>query len=95
MVALGLAYNLLTKYTSFIAVRHKVVTRRGAADVAQPQPLPAGVEETAVGTDSGDEPELVLLALFALSPPASAGVAPPREDPAVKRGVRWTWRWWR
>jgi Ca-activated chloride channel family protein len=65
VVALGLRYNLLTRYTSFIAVRHKVVNPGGGGDdVAQPQPLPAGVEETAVGTESGDEPGLALLALL-------------------------------
>jgi Ca-activated chloride channel family protein len=52
---LGLKYNLLTPYTSFIAVREKVVNPNGDADdVKQPLPLPEGVMDTAIGA----EPEL-------------------------------------
>ncbi|CAN5362287.1 VIT domain-containing protein [soil metagenome] len=58
ITALGLKYNLLTRYTSFIAVREKVVNPDGKADdVEQPLPLPVGVSDMAVG----DEPELVWL----------------------------------
>jgi Ca-activated chloride channel family protein len=59
ITALGLKYNLLTKYTSFIAIREKVVNPNGAADpVNQPLPLPLGVSVMAVGS----EPEMVWLA---------------------------------
>ena len=52
---LGLKYNLLTPYTSFIAIREKIVNPGGDADdVKQPLPLPDGVIDTAVGA----EPEL-------------------------------------
>jgi Ca-activated chloride channel family protein len=64
VTALGLQYSLLTKYTSFIAVLEQIRNPGGtAANVDQPQPLPAGVSELAVGGDyeQGDEPELVLL----------------------------------
>ena len=55
---LGLQYNLLTRYTSFIAVREVVSNKQGAADdVTQPLPLPEGVSELAVGS----EPELLWL----------------------------------
>ena len=55
---LGLKYNLLTKYTSFIAVREKIVNQNGNAEkVDQPLPLPVGVNDLAVG----DEPELYWL----------------------------------
>ena len=58
ITALGLKYNLLTKYTSFIAVREKIVNPNGdAADVNQPLPLPVGVSDMAVGS----EPELIWL----------------------------------
>ncbi|HMV82592.1 MAG TPA: VIT domain-containing protein [Blastocatellia bacterium] len=58
ITALGLKYNLLTRYTSFIAVREVVTNKQGAADdVEQPLPLPEGVSEMAVGS----EPELVWL----------------------------------
>lgn len=47
---LGLTYNLLTQYTSFIAVLEEVRNSNGVADdVSQPLPLPQGVSEIAVG----------------------------------------------
>jgi Ca-activated chloride channel family protein len=55
---LGLKYNLLTQYTSFIAVLETVRNTTGSAkDVNQPLPLPLGVTDMAVGT----EPELIWL----------------------------------
>jgi Ca-activated chloride channel homolog len=49
---LGLRYNLLTPYTSFIAIREKVVNPGGNADdVRQPLPLPEGVIDTAIGAE--------------------------------------------
>jgi Ca-activated chloride channel family protein len=58
ITALGLKYNLLTKYTSFIAVREKVVNPNGSAEsVNQELPLPLGVSNMAVGS----EPEVMLL----------------------------------
>ncbi len=75
---LGLKYNLLTKYTSFIAVREKVVNPNGTAtDVNQPLPLPIGVSDMAVGS----EPELVWLLVACI---AIAAVAIFR-----RRGFRW------
>lgn len=58
ITALGLQYNLLTRYTSFIAVREVVRNTQGAAeDITQPLPLPDGVSNLAVGS----EPELIWL----------------------------------
>lgn len=62
ITALGLRYNLLTPFTSFIAVAQ--VTRNPgtpATDVDQPLPLPAGVSASAVGggMQSAAEPGLV------------------------------------
>jgi Ca-activated chloride channel family protein len=58
ITSLGLKYNLLTQYTSFIAVREKVTNKTGSAeDVQQPLPLPVGVSDLAVGS----EPEFVWL----------------------------------
>lgn len=58
ITALGLKYNLLTKYTAFIAVREKVTNTGGPADdINQPLPLPVGVSDLAVGS----EPELAWL----------------------------------
>lgn len=60
---LGLKYNLLTPYTSFIAVREEVINPDGSAtEVDQPLPLPIGVSDLAVGS----EPELIWL-LFGLA----------------------------
>jgi Ca-activated chloride channel family protein len=59
---LGLAYDLLTPYTSFIAVSHQIRNQGApAGEVAQPLPLPEGVSEFAVGGQlvGADEPELL------------------------------------
>lgn len=47
---LGLDYNLLTKYTSFVAIEEKVINESGETKtVKQPLPLPRGVSDAAVG----------------------------------------------
>jgi Ca-activated chloride channel family protein len=47
---LGLKYNLLTEYTSFVAVDSEARLKDGhATTVAQPLPLPQGVSDLAVG----------------------------------------------
>jgi Ca-activated chloride channel homolog len=64
ITALGLQYNLLTRYTSFIAVREVVTNPTGSAeDVKQALPLPLRVSNLAVGggTEVGSEPELIWL----------------------------------
>jgi len=58
ITTLGLSYNLLTKYTSFVAVDD--IVRRTAArldTMKQPLPMPAGVEDTAVGGSVAAAPE--------------------------------------
>ena len=67
VTALGLRYELLTAYTSFVAVHEVVRNQDGQAPtVDQPQPLPQGVSDLAVG-DPVPEPELpLLLALLLL-----------------------------
>ncbi len=66
VTGLGLRYNLLTQFTSFVAVA-KTVRNTGApaSDVAQPLPLPQGVSNNAVGGGvmSASEPELLVLLL--------------------------------
>jgi Ca-activated chloride channel family protein len=64
ITALGLKYNLLTQYTSFIAVLEEIRNKTGdAKNVNQPLPLPLGVSDLAVGdgTEVGSEPELIWL----------------------------------
>jgi Ca-activated chloride channel family protein len=50
LTKLGLAYNLLTPYTSFVAIDAQVRLKEGqAVTVKQPLPLPQGVSDYAVG----------------------------------------------
>jgi len=68
LVRLGLAYNLLTRHTSFVAVLQEVRNPGGQGkDVDQALPLPQGVSALAVGGQNaqGDEPGLALLAALA------------------------------
>jgi len=47
---LGLQYNLLTQYTSFIAVDQQIRNRDGKPEVVeQPLPMPSGVSDYAIG----------------------------------------------
>lgn len=67
VVELGLKYNLLTKFTSFIAVEQVVRTTGGSTDVNQPLPMPEGVSDQALGNEIGPEPGLwILLAMVGL-----------------------------
>ncbi|MFO7676756.1 MAG: VIT domain-containing protein [bacterium] len=53
VTALGLKYNLLTRYTSFVAIDTKARTGGGRPEVVrQPLPLPEGVSDYAVGSGS-------------------------------------------
>lgn len=67
ITSLGLTYSLLTRYTSFVAIHEIVRTAAAGDDVDQPNPLPLGVSDLAVGVTSGAEPELlwVVAALLA------------------------------
>lgn len=50
ILALGLKYNLMTNYTSFIAIDEQVVNKDGKqTTVKQPVPMPEGVSDAAVG----------------------------------------------
>lgn len=50
---LGFEYNLVTNYTSFIAVDHQIVNQDGkTVTVKQPLPIPQGVSDYAVGNRS-------------------------------------------
>ena len=64
ILALGLQYSLLTRYTSFVAVDETVRNVTGdAAEFRQPLPLPKGVSNYAVGRPM-PEPELLWLAVM-------------------------------
>jgi len=71
---LGLEYNLLTAYTSFIAIDEVIANPNGQSNkVKQPLPLPKGVSNFAVGGIVPTTPEpgiislIIVLALFLMS----------------------------
>ncbi|TAE72519.1 MAG: VWA domain-containing protein [Bacteroidetes bacterium] len=58
---LGLKYNLLTEYTSFIAIDSEVRNKEGKnIKVKQVLPLPAGVSDYSIGTESDKLQEVVI-----------------------------------
>jgi len=62
---LGLTYNLLTKYTSFVAVDDVIRrTTPTLQTIKQPLPLPQGVENTAVGQEVPTSPEPATVGLM-------------------------------
>ena len=70
IVNLGLTYNLLTEYTSFIAVDNLVreTPDKSTKTVNQPLPLPQNVNAHAVGGGTVPEPgPLLLLPIAALA----------------------------
>ena len=50
---LGLQYNLLTAFTSFVAIDEIIANKGELTSVKQPLPLPQGVSDLAVGFDLG------------------------------------------
>ena len=50
---LGLDYNLLTEYTSFVAIDRRIRNEDGLETVEVPLPLPQGTEDSAVGDSPG------------------------------------------
>jgi len=54
ITGLGLKYNLLTQYTSFVAIDNQVRNQDGTyTTVSQPLPLPQGVSNYAIGGVAG------------------------------------------
>lgn len=53
VIALGIKYNLMTNYTSFVAVDETVVNKDGSLrTVRQPLPMPQNVNNSAVGAEA-------------------------------------------
>ncbi|WP_420573983.1 VIT and vWA domain-containing protein [Kordia sp.] len=53
VIELGLKYNLVTQYTSFVAVDNEVVNKNGNRKVVkQPLPMPKNVNNSAVGAEA-------------------------------------------
>jgi Ca-activated chloride channel family protein len=55
LIALGLKYNLLTEFTSFVAIDQRVRRTDGTLQtVKQPLPMPQGVSDLAIGGPKGN-----------------------------------------
>lgn len=75
VTGLGLQYELLTAYTSFVAVHEKVRNQEGSApDVDQPLPLPEGVSDLAVGVPEPELPLLIALGILLLGMTAAGRI---------------------
>jgi Ca-activated chloride channel homolog len=84
---LGLKYNLLTQYTSFIAVDQKVRNVGGRQEVVeQPLPMPQGVSDLAVG--GGAQGGISGKSLGAAPPPAGGvNVVAQKKDMVTRQSV--------
>jgi Ca-activated chloride channel family protein len=79
---LGLFYNLLTPFTSFVAVDSEIANRTGNVDtVRQPLPLPEGVSNQAMGSSTGAASPSVVHRMMKSAPMPSVApqAAPPME----------------
>ncbi len=66
VVRLGLTYQLLTRFTSFIAMLEQVRNSGAPAkDILQPLPLPKGVSNLAIGSRNVPEPEISIILILA------------------------------
>jgi len=78
---LGLFYNLLTPFTSFVAIDSEVVNRTGKSDtVRQPLPMPEGVSNYAVA-----EAQAMAPSPATMQAPAYKRMAAPVARPAMVR----------
>ncbi|RMG85587.1 MAG: TonB family protein [Bacteroidetes bacterium] len=88
ITALGLQYNLLTKYTSFVAIDEIVRNKTGKfRSVAQPLPLPEGVPNSAISGIAEEEIEFIDQSIEEKTtiavPRTSEPPAPPPPPPPV------------
>ena len=88
IISLGLKYNLLTKYTSFVAVLEEIRnTGPQATNVDQPLPLPLHVSNLAVGGTCSNAPEPDMTLLVPLTLMALAAVLFQRKNIARRKIV--------
>ncbi len=89
ITSIGLKYNLLTEYTSFIAIDQRIRRQDGKVEtVKQPLPLPRGVSDYAVGKDAAKAPRYKTAAPASMPLPKPAlalksGKGVPREESEV------------
>jgi Ca-activated chloride channel family protein len=87
---LGLAYHLLTAYTTFVAIDTQVRNTGGMTTVTQPLPMPEGVSDAAVGggysrtSYPASAPPPMLMKNSAASYAMAEGVAQDRAERRVK-----------
>ena len=80
VIELGINYNLLTAYTSFVAIDNRIRSRDGKPEtVNQPLPMPQGVSDYAIG-ESG----LMKSMAFAPQSPAMRYAGNPNQDSAIQ-----------
>ena len=61
VIELGLKYNLVTQYTSFVAVDNEIVNKNGQQKVVkQPLPMPQNVNNSAVGAEASVKGKTVI-----------------------------------
>ena len=88
---LGLRYNLLTTYTSFVAVDSLVRAKGPGTTVTQPLPLPQGVSDAAVGASFAGVPGGAIGGVVGSRPVAyAAAPPPPSEQLHLKKGIAGT-----
>ena len=68
VVALGLAYNLASKYTSFVAVDDEIISNKGALNTTkQPLPMTLGVKYSSIGIEAKIKGTTVLQREFTIT----------------------------
>ena len=68
VVALGLAYNLASKYTSFVAVDNEIISNKGALNTTkQPLPMTLGVKYSSIGIEAKIKGTTVLQREFTIT----------------------------
>ncbi|MDP1830988.1 MAG: VIT and VWA domain-containing protein [Geothrix sp.] len=81
---LGLAYHLLTAYTSFVAVDTQVRNTGGSTTVTQPLPMPEGVSDAAVGGMNGQVMAHAASPMVKRMAPASAAAEAVAQDGSLR-----------
>ncbi|GBC63314.1 trypsin [Desulfonema ishimotonii] len=83
---LGLTYNLLTQYTSFVAIDSQVRNTDGkTTTVVQPLPLPQGVSDSAVSHSRSPVGGIMYSAAPKMAMPLTAPVMAPPPQPEMDR----------
>ena len=86
---LGLNYNLLTRFTSFVAVDHEVANKEGRPKVVkQPLPMPENVNDYAVGAEASVEESSLFTKTFKIEITVRDGTLVKMEERQLKMWFR-------